>query len=116
MRQHALTQKFVESAPTKLEEGVLYVSMTYATVLHKCCCGCGNEVVTLLSPADWRLTFDGETISLHPSVGNWGLSCQSHYWIDRNKVRWGKPWSPGEIAAGRAGDQRLKRLWSRLIG
>jgi hypothetical protein len=63
--------------------GVLYVSPGYATVTHLCCCGCGAEVVTPLSPTDWKLTFDGVAISLSPSVGNWSLPCRSHYFIDR---------------------------------
>jgi len=111
MRVDALTHEFVESAPTKLEEGKLYVSIPYATALHKCCCGCGNEVVTPLSPTDWRLTFDGETVSLHPSVGNWGLRCQSHYWIERNKVRWAGRWSRDEVEAGRVADRLAKRTY-----
>jgi hypothetical protein len=111
MRVEALMHEFVESAPDKLEEGKIYVSMAFATVLHKCCCGCGTEVVTPLSPTDWRITFDGETISLHPSVGNWSLQCQSHYWVERNKVRWAGRWSREEIEAGRAADRLAKKTY-----
>jgi hypothetical protein len=68
------------------------VSITYATVLHKCGCGCDNEVVTPLSPSDWQLTFNGEAISLFPSIGNWSFSCRSHYWIKNNEVVWVKDW------------------------
>jgi hypothetical protein len=53
---------------------------------------CGNEVVTPFSPTDWELTFDGKTISLYPSIGNWSLRCQSHYWITKNKVEWIPKW------------------------
>ncbi len=108
MRREELTHQFVDSAPAQLDEGVLYVSIAYATALHKCCCGCGNEVVTALSPARYRMTFDGDTVSLHPSIGNWGLPCRSHYWIERNRVRWAGRWSSEEIEAGRAAD-RLAR-------
>jgi hypothetical protein len=68
--------------------------------------------VTPLSPTDWKLTFDGETISLSPSIGNWSLKCQAHYWIERNQVRWAGRWSRDEIEAGRASDQitRHQRL------
>jgi hypothetical protein len=76
-----LEPAFVESAPDQLEEGVLYVSTTYASAMHLCCCGCGTEVITPLSPARWSITFDGETISLWPSVGNWSQPCRSHYII-----------------------------------
>ena len=63
--------EFVEFIPEKLEEGKVYISPKYSTVVHKCCCGCQEEVVTPLSPVDWELTFDGKTISLYPSIGNW---------------------------------------------
>src|SRR5688572_12008813 len=83
-----LSHRFVKSVPEQLEEGVLYVSIEYATAIHRCCCGCGNEVVTPLSPKDWKLTFDGESVSLSPSIGNWSFKCRSHYWIARNRIRW----------------------------
>ncbi|PWV47052.1 DUF6527 family protein [Chitinophaga sp. S165] len=79
-----LTHEFVEFMPDQLEDGKLYVSITCSVVVHKCACGCGNEVVIHLSPSDWKLTFDGETISLSPSVGNWQFPCRSHYWVRKN--------------------------------
>jgi len=87
-----MQHKFVEIIPDDLETGALYISITYTTVMHKCCCGCGNEVGTPLTPNDWQLTFDGETITLFPSIGDWSLPCQSHYWIRRNEVRWAESW------------------------
>lgn len=99
-----MTHQFVEFIPDELEDGTIYISVSYATVAHNCCCGCGKEVVTPISPRDWKLTFDGETVSLTPSIGNWGFPCQSHYWIVRNDVRWAEQWSPEEIAGGRALD------------
>jgi len=87
---------------------VLYVSIEYATASHVCCCGCGNEIVTPFSPTDWEMTYDGETVSLSPSIGNWSFPCQSHYWIKRGKVRWARRWSKDEIEAGRAKDRALK--------
>lgn len=87
-----MKHKFVEFIPDELEAGILYVSITYATVLHKCACGCGNEVVTPLSPSDWQLTFNGEAISLFPSIGNLSFLCRSHYWIKKNEVLWVEDW------------------------
>lgn len=84
--------KFVEFIPEELEEGVVYISLHYCTAIHKCVCGCGNEVVTPISPGDWRLTFDGKTISLYPSIGNWNFKCKSHYWITNSKVRLASKW------------------------
>jgi hypothetical protein len=43
-----ITFQFVGYIPDKIEEGVLYVSIQYCTAIHKCVCGCGNEVVTPL--------------------------------------------------------------------
>ena len=57
-RELVLRHEFVEFIPDKLVDGVIYVSIPYATVAHKCCCGCGMEVVTPLSPTDWELIFD----------------------------------------------------------
>lgn len=112
MRQgKTLTHEFVEFIPDVLKDGTLYVSIQYATVVHKCCCGCGKEVVTPLSPTDWKLIFDGKTISLDPSIGNWSFECQSHYWIRNDRVRWAAQWSPAEIAAGRARDRGAKERY-----
>ncbi len=111
MRQDRLRHRFVEFMPEVLEDGVLYISVEYTTVTHKCCCGCGREVVTPLSPADWRLIFDGKTISLEPSVGNWSLPCQSHYWIKNSQVRWAGKWTQERIQAGRAQDAKMKQAY-----
>jgi hypothetical protein len=42
-------------------------------------CGCGKKVVLPLHPTHGKLTYDGETVSLSPSVGNWSFPCESHY-------------------------------------
>ncbi len=89
--------EFVEFIPERLEDGKLYISTKYCTAVHKCFCGCQEEVVTPLSPVDWELTFDGKTISLYPSIGNWGMKCQSHYWIRKNKVVWSDKWNDTKI-------------------
>jgi hypothetical protein len=94
--------KFVEYMPSALEEGILYISLEYSTASHKCPCGCGNRIVTPLTPVNWRLIFDGETVSLEPSVGNWSYACQSHYWITNNKIVWAKKWSKGKIERSRS--------------
>lgn len=83
-----LRHQFVENAPEELEPGTLYVSIPFATVLHTCACGCGHEVVTPLSPSDWIMTYDGVSVSLSPSIGNWNFPCRSHYVIRHNRVNW----------------------------
>jgi len=83
-----LNHEFVEFIPNIIENDTIYISISFATATHLCCCGCGIKVVTPFSPSDWKLTFDGESISLHPSIGNWQFPCRSHYWIRENKVVW----------------------------
>jgi hypothetical protein len=103
-----LNTEFVTGIPDTLADHTLYVSMEYATVAHKCCCGCGLEVVTPLSPTDWKLTYDGVSVSLHPSIGNWAFPCRSHYWIDKGKVRWAGDMTQEQIDGIRAHDRRVK--------
>jgi hypothetical protein len=76
-----MQHKFVEFVPEDIQPNTLYVSVEYGTAVHKCCCGCGEEVVTPLTPTDWKLKFDGESVSLAPSIGNWSFKCRSHYFI-----------------------------------
>lgn len=64
MKTGVLKHEFVEHVPADLEEGVIYVSIPFATAVHKCCCGCGNEIVTPITPTDWQLTFDPVIIVL----------------------------------------------------
>lgn len=97
-----IRHEFVEAMPEQLDEGVLYVSIGRRLALHRCLCGCGQEVATPLAPREWRLWFDGETVSLFPSVGVWGMPCQSHYWIRRDRVLWEKGMSKEKI-------ERLRR-------
>ena len=115
-RNIILIHEFVEFIPDDLKEGTIYISMRFATVAHRCCCGCGNEVVTPLSPTDWKLIFDGKTISLDPSIGNWGFECRSHYWIRNNRVRWAARWSKEEVDAGRASDRAAKEEYFHAAG
>lgn len=106
-----IQHKFVEFIPDVIEEGVLYISIPYCTAIHKCVCGCGNEVVTPLSPTDWEIRFDGKTISLDPSIGNWSFECQSHYFITRSKIRYTRRWKDWEIEKGRKEDLENKEKY-----
>ncbi len=106
-----LKHRFTSVIPDKLEPGVLYISMEYATAAHSCCCGCGEEVVTPFTPTDWRMDFDGETISLSPSVGSWTLRCRSHYIITRGKVIEAGAWSDEQIEAERRRDRGAKQRY-----
>ena len=102
-----LRNEFVDCIPEQLDDGVLYVSMRFGTVVHRCACGCGEEVVTPLGPVEWRLTYDERTVSLDPSIGNWSFPCRSHYWIDEGIVRWARGFSEAEVALVR------QKAWTR---
>ncbi|WP_345739662.1 DUF6527 family protein [Vibrio parahaemolyticus] len=76
--------------------------------MHKCACGCGKIVVTPFSPTDWKLFFNGDSISLTPSIGNWSFPCRSHYFIRNGQVDWCSSWSKKQIQAARDVDKKRK--------
>ena len=109
-----LEHRFVDSIPEELEPGILYVSLRFRVVMHSCCCGCKGKVITPLSPARWKMTFDGKTISLDPSIGNWNSDCQSHYWITNSEVEWAGRWSKERIALGKINEkERRAKYYSK---
>lgn len=103
-----MKHEFVDSIPERLTNDVLYISLKYGTAAHQCCCGCGSEVVTPITPTDWLIIYDGENVSLYPSVGNWNLKCKSHYWIRDGKIVWAETWSEERIATGKLKDRSAK--------
>ena len=109
-----LQHKFVEFIPDTIDDGILYISIHYCTAIHKCVCGCGNEVVTPISPSDWKLTFNGKAVSLHPSIGNWNFDCRSHYWIKNNEIKYASSWTEKEIRVGRKNDLQRKKEHFKL--
>lgn len=113
MRDSHLEHRFVQHIPDELKSGVLYISMEYGTAAHRCCCGCGEEVVTPFTPTDWKMTFDGETVSLNPSIGNWTLPCRSHYVIKRGRVIEAGPWTDKQVEAERNRDRIAKAKYYR---
>lgn len=115
MRRSSITPAYVDTIPDRLEEGIFYICERYMTAAHKCCCGCGEEVVTPLSPADWSLRKSGNTVSLTPSIGNWSFACKSHYWISRNQVVWAGSMSQRQIDQVRARDNADKKAYIAAI-
>ena len=97
-----LKLQITETIPEDIEEGILYVSLTYWTTAHKCGCGCGQKVVLRLSPKHWAITLNGEAVSMYPSVGNWQLPCRSHYWIEEGRIIHARRWSDTTIMRNRA--------------
>lgn len=114
MKQANIRHQFVEYIPERLEEGLLYISQKYGTATHKCCCGCGEEVVTPLNPTDWSLRIDGDLATLDPSIGNWSYACRSHYWIRRSQVIWAAPMAQWQIDRIRAFDRSNKEAYFRV--
>ncbi len=101
--------QFVQSAPRDLLPSVLYISLEYCSMLHLCACGCGRKVVTPISPNDWSMTFNGQSVTVSPSIGSWSLPCRSHYLIKRGKVVWAGDWTDEQIKKARAVDLARKR-------
>jgi len=111
MKQTLLANQFVKFIPDKLSEGVIYISLQYGTAAHKCCCGCGEEVITPLTPTDWTLHMNNNAVTLDPSIGNWSFACRSHYWIHNNKVVWAGEMSQQRIERGREMDRAAKHAY-----
>ncbi|MGH2958723.1 MAG: DUF6527 family protein [Solirubrobacterales bacterium] len=106
-RQKKYRHEFVEVVPENLIEGVLYVSLKYKSVSHLCMCGCGEKVVFRLAPQRFKIKFDGESVSLSPSVGNSNFACRSHYWLEHGEVEWLPPLSDRQIERARGNAHRV---------
>lgn len=105
MKIKQINPKYVEYIPEEIAEGVLYISEQYRTAVHKCCCGCGQEVVTPLSPAEWTVRCNGGRVSLSPSVGNWSYPCRSHYVIRNGRVVEAEAMTERQIQQVKANDR-----------
>lgn len=107
-----IKHEFIERLPP-LEEGTLYISIPFDLTAHLCFCGCGHKVITPITPTDWSIEYDGETVSLYPSIGSWNLPCKSHYYITRSEIKWMKGWSHDKIERGRKLDKKSKIQYFR---
>lgn len=115
LKRSSISPLFVDVIPDHLEEGVLYVCERYGTAIHKCCCGCGEEVVTPLSPVDWSIRRAGKTVTLSPSIGNWSFPCRSHYLISNNQVIWAGAFTPRQIKQVKARDKADKESYIKAV-
>ncbi len=113
-RTSEFEHEFVDRIPSELEAGVLYVSMPCRVVVHLCPCGCANRVNTSLFPTRYSLTFDGQTVSLQPSILNRAPECRSHYWIKNNKVLWAPPPSASPVEGRARKPARIRDLFRWL--
>ena len=110
-----IKHQFVDIMPDELEHGVLYISTTYATAMHKCACGCGERVVTPIKPTDWTLLWDGRSVTLDPSIGN-RSPCRSHYFIRAGRIVWARQdWKAERRAKHRGGTRGRFGQWSGVF-
>ncbi len=86
-------------------------------------------MVTPIRPREWRMLWDGEAVSLYPSVGNKRFTCRSHYWLKNNLISWLPPFTDRDLGLdnpdlGRAPiitDERVEKskalgFWARVRG
>jgi hypothetical protein len=112
MKSKRIYPVFTSIIPDVLDRDKVYISLDYNTVAHLCACGCGEEVVTPLQPSEWKMIYDGETVSLHPSIGNWSYQCRSHYWIRESQIVWAEDWSDQQVKRARKLEAQKKNLAS----
>lgn len=108
MRLNNVRPKFVENVPDEMEDGIIYISVPFRLAMHKCLCGCGGEVTTRISPTGWDFSFNGEDVSLSPSIGPSTSSCRSHYVVRRGHVIWYPDMPDWQIERVRDRDARLR--------
>ena len=101
------TLSVVRRVPTQLEYGILYVCFECNVVAHLCACGCGEKVILPLDPDFWSIKYDGETVSLTPSIGNFQFPCKSHYWIKENRI----VWAESTVCTTKTKFPRKKKRW-----
>jgi hypothetical protein len=99
----------VRYVPKTLAPGLLYVSEEFGAVVHLCACGCGSKVSTPVGPAEWAFEETAHGPSLEPSVGNWQLPCNSHYWIRDGSIVWSGKWTSKQVTAGRRVEEERRR-------
>ena len=98
-RLYEIVPEFVDEIPgLDTEPGKLYIRIgeKYTFLKHLCACGCGGQAVMQLGTPEehgWTMIYDGSHISIHPSIGMTNHECQSHYFIEKNKILWLRPFS-----------------------
>ena len=107
----------VKYLPQELDSGILYFSKKFGVAGHLCPCGCGNKIITPLGGTEWHLKIKNDKPTLYPSLGNWQLSCRSHYWIIDGEIEWSYEWDDDQIKRGKnAEDMRRKTYFKKLAG
>lgn len=109
MALNEFEMQVVHRVPEDLSPGILYVCFDCNVVAHLCACGCGEKIILPIDPGFWSVKYDGETVSVTPSIGNFQYPCKSHYWINENKVIWADVCAP--MHEGRKARKRKKKGW-----
>lgn len=104
----------VSRVPKELETDKIYISLECKVIIHLCACGCGEKVVLPIDPDGWEISYDGESVTLKPSIGNFQFPCRSHYWIRNNKVEWADM-PPVQIPATNMVSSKKQNFWQKLI-
>ncbi|MGN1158331.1 MAG: DUF6527 family protein [Agathobacter sp.] len=104
----------VHRVPEKLKSGLLYICFDCNVVAHLCACGCGEKVILPIDPNFWSVKYDGETVSLAPSIGNFQFPCKSHYWIKENRVIWADTFTPRPEQSKKRRRRKKKRFMDKL--
>jgi hypothetical protein len=61
------------------------------------------------------MLYDGQSVTLDPSIGNWSFPCRSHSWLRGDRIVWAAA-SPDEQAeVGRAVDRPCEAGASELV-
>lgn len=113
---YQILPKFVDEIPKDISDGNLFLCLQYNAVVHKCACGCGEIISTPLDKTHgWIMQYDGETVTLSPSVGNGSYKCRSHYFIQGNNIVWlgkiGEPIVKLEKKSSFSIKKLLQKLW-----
>lgn len=60
-------------------------------VVMSCPCRCGARIEVNLMKSQhpyWQITEEANTITLRPSLWRSHGTCESHFFVDRNNIRW----------------------------
>ena len=105
---------FTKRIPEELDSGIMYVCIEGKTMMHLCPCVCGKIVVLSLDRTFWSFKYDGENISIFPSIGNYQFPCKSHYWIIDNCIVWDSDLKNDVFSKNRV--QKLMKRIKHLFG
>ncbi len=77
--------------PSNLDDVLYVVGEKPKWAVLACPCRCGERIdVNLMSSRrpSWRLSMDNGQATLHPSLWLPQERCGSHFWLERNVIRW----------------------------